>query len=57
LDILSGVVVGDAFGVPVEFKEKPTIALQPVTDMIGYGTYNLPEGTISDGQLFRVLPR
>jgi ADP-ribosyl-[dinitrogen reductase] hydrolase len=47
-DILLGVTVGDALGVPVEFKSRNSIALQPVKDMIGYGTYNLPPGTWSD---------
>jgi ADP-ribosyl-[dinitrogen reductase] hydrolase len=43
-----GVAVGDALGVPVEFKSRQTISKNPVTDMIGYGTYNLPAGTWSD---------
>lgn len=47
-DLLFGVVVGDALGVPVEFKTREAIASNPVTDMIGYGTYNLPKGTWSD---------
>ena len=47
-DILLGVAVGDALGVPVEFKSREAIAENPVTDMIGYGTYHLPEGTFSD---------
>lgn len=47
-DILFGVAVGDALGVPVEFKSRQTIAQNPVTDMIGFGTYNLPAGTFSD---------
>ena len=47
-DILFGVAVGDALGVPVEFKSRQSIAQKPVTDMIGYGTYNLPPGTFSD---------
>ncbi len=46
--ILFGLAVGDALGVPVEFKSRETIALKPVTDMIGYGTYHLPAGTFSD---------
>lgn len=46
--VLLGVVVGDALGVPVEFKSRQTISKNPVTDMIGYGTYNLPPGTFSD---------
>jgi ADP-ribosyl-[dinitrogen reductase] hydrolase len=45
---LFGVATGDALGVPVEFKSRQQIAQQPVTDMIGYGTYNLPPGTWSD---------
>ena len=43
-----GVAVGDALGVPVEFNGRQSIRKNPVTDMIGYGTYNLPPGTFSD---------
>lgn len=46
--VLFGVAVGDALGVPVEFKSRQEIKKNPVTDMIGYGTYNLPPGTFSD---------
>ena len=46
--ILLGVAVGDALGVPVEFKSREEISRQLVTDMIGYGTYNKPPGTFSD---------
>jgi len=45
---LFGVAVGDALGVPVEFNSRQTISKNPVTDMIGYGTYDLPAGTWSD---------
>lgn len=45
---LFGVAIGDALGVPVEFKSRENIGENPVTDMIGYGTYNLPPGTFSD---------
>ncbi len=45
---LLGVAVGDALGVPVEFYSRQTITQNPVTGMIGYGTYNLPAGTWSD---------
>jgi ADP-ribosyl-[dinitrogen reductase] hydrolase len=45
---LFGVAVGDALGVPVEFKSRNLLKGNPVSDMIGYGTYNLPEGTWSD---------
>lgn len=47
-DILFGIAVGDALGVPVEFKSRESIAQKPIVDMIGYGTYNLPAGTFSD---------
>lgn len=46
--VLFGVAVGDALGVPVEFNSRQTISKNPVTDMTGYGTYNLPAGTWSD---------
>ncbi len=46
--VLFGLAVGDALGVPIEFKSRETIRKNPVTDMIGYGTYNLPPGTWSD---------
>jgi ADP-ribosyl-[dinitrogen reductase] hydrolase len=47
-DILFGVAIGDALGVPVEFKSRQQISENPVTDMIGYGTYGMPPGTWSD---------
>src|SRR6478752_1755951 len=47
-DILFGLAIGDALGVPVEFKTRQTIALNPVTDMLGFGTHNLPAGSFSD---------
>ena len=46
--LLYGVAVGDALGVPVEFKSRMAVRHDPVTDMRGYGTYNLPSGTWSD---------
>lgn len=46
--VLFGVAVGDALGVPVEFMSRETIRRNPVADMIGFGTYNLPAGTWSD---------
>lgn len=44
-DGIMGLVVSDALGVPVEFKERDTYH---VTDMIGYGTHFQPPGTWSD---------
>ncbi len=43
-----GLVVGDAVGVPVEFKSRAQLDAAPVTDMTGFGTYNQPPGTWSD---------
>ncbi|MCR5046300.1 MAG: ADP-ribosylglycohydrolase family protein [Treponema sp.] len=45
---LYGAIVGDALGVPVEFMDRDEIKAAPVTDMRGYGTYNLPKGSWSD---------
>lgn len=42
---IMGLVIGDALGVPVEFKKRDTYT---VIDMTGYGTYNQPPGTWSD---------
>ena len=48
MDGLVGFVVGDAMGTPLKLKTREELLLKPVTKMIGYGTYNLPEGTWSD---------
>ncbi|WP_069649352.1 ADP-ribosylglycohydrolase family protein [Caloranaerobacter ferrireducens] len=48
LGAILGFCVGDALGVPVEFKSREELKKEPVTDMIGYGTYNQPPGTWSD---------
>ena len=45
---LWGAVVGDALGVPVEFKSRAEREKNPVTDMRGYGTFDLPPGSWSD---------
>lgn len=42
---IMGLVVGDALGVPVEFRQRDTYK---ITDMTGYGTYHQPPGTWSD---------
>lgn len=44
-DGIMGLVVGDALGVPFEFKKRDTFK---ATDMVGYGTYYQPVGTWSD---------
>jgi len=43
-----GSCLGDALGVPVEFKSRPKLRENPVTEIIGYGTYNQLPGTWSD---------
>ena len=45
---ICGLVVGDALGVPVEFRTREYLEENPVTGMIGHGTYNQPKGTWSD---------
>ena len=45
-----GVCVGDALGLPVQFKLRNYFKRAPVSDMIGYGTFNLPPGSWSDNQ-------
>ena len=47
-DGMYGFVVADAVGVPAEFKSRSTLSRNPVVDMVGYGTHNVPEGTWSD---------
>ena len=47
-DSLLGLAVADALGVPHEFTRPEDLSANPVTDMVGYGTYNLPPGTWSD---------
>lgn len=47
-DAICGLTVGDALGVPVEFKPRSYMIDHPVTDMLAYGTYNQPKGTWSD---------
>ena len=45
---LWGSLVGDALGVPVEFKDRAAVGLDPVTDMREFGSHNQPKGTWSD---------
>ena len=46
--VMIGHAVGDALGVPVEFASRNSLKHFPVTDMSGFGTYNVPAGTWSD---------
>jgi ADP-ribosyl-[dinitrogen reductase] hydrolase len=45
---LIGFLVGDALGVPVEFRSRNYLKENPISDMIGYGTYAVPKGVWSD---------
>lgn len=48
LGSLYGSLIGDALGVPVEFRSRADRVLDPVTGMRGYGTHGQPAGTWSD---------
>lgn len=43
-----GFVIGDAVGVPYEFRSRDNLKKNPAIDMIEYGTHNQPIGTWSD---------
>ncbi|MGN7811390.1 ADP-ribosylglycohydrolase family protein [Flavobacterium sp. 22076] len=45
---LFGVGIGDALGVPVEFKSREKLKQNPVVDMMGFMSWNQPPGTFSD---------
>ncbi|WP_291878098.1 ADP-ribosylglycohydrolase family protein [Chryseobacterium sp.] len=43
-----GVCIGDALGVPVEFRSREQLQRSPVTKMRALGTHHQPAGTWSD---------
>lgn len=45
---IMGVCIGDALGVPVEFKNREYLKQFPVTGMQEFGSHNQPKGTWSD---------
>lgn len=45
---LFGVAIGDALGVPVEFKTRTYLKENPVVDMMGFMCWHQPPGTFSD---------
>lgn len=46
--VMIGHAVGDALGVPVEFCERSKLDEDPVTNMRGFGSYDVPAGAWSD---------
>ncbi len=48
IDSVFGFAIADAVGVPAEFKSRSSLKMSPITDMVGYGTHHMPEGTWSD---------
>lgn len=46
--MIYGLAVGDALGVPVEFSSREARRLDPVGEMRGYGSYDVPAGSWSD---------
>ena len=46
--VILGLAVADALGVPAEFRTREELNENPITDMVGYGTYNMPAGCWSD---------
>lgn len=46
--VMIGHAIGDALGVPVEFCWREELDKNPVTDMLGYGSYPVPAGAWSD---------
>ena len=45
--LIFGHAIADALGVPVEFQTREQLEADPVVDMRGYGTYDVPAGSWS----------
>ena len=43
-----GLAIGDAMGVPLEFCLRENLMQNPTTEMLGYGSYDVPKGSWSD---------
>lgn len=46
--VVLGHAVADALGVPVEFATRAELEQDPVSEMLGFGTYPVPMGSFSD---------
>ena len=47
-DGILGFTVADALGVPAEASSREALEINPVTEMMGFGRYDVPAGTWSD---------
>lgn len=45
---LFGLAIGDALGVPAEFKSRADLLKRPISDYIGFGSHSQQPGTFSD---------
>ena len=45
LDSILGLAIGEAMGIPLKYNERKKLFKNPVTEMIGNGSYNMPSGT------------
>lgn len=43
-----GLAIGDAMGVPLEFCMREKLMQNPTTEMLGYGSHDVPKGSWSD---------
>ena len=48
IDSVLGLAIGDAMGVPIETYKREYLKLNPVINMIGHLSHNLPKGYWSD---------
>lgn len=48
LDGILGLAIGDAMGVPLEFCIREKLMENPTTQMLGYGSHDVPKGSWSD---------
>lgn len=47
-DSYYGFLIGDAAGIPIKYEDRRKLLENPVTEMIGYGSYAVPAGSWSD---------
>lgn len=43
-DGIIGLAIGDATGVPLEFCTREELMVNPITEMLGYGSHDVPKG-------------